>query len=170
MNFQQSKERVQCIWTFSLLWLYIWQKRKILISILNNTSDKKVKIKSHNVTIYLCQAVLKLAMDQRFNPFTVAAEERETPQGCGSNSQWRIYKNKFQMRVLQPPPPAQFFHFHAVFRKIWPNNRLVVTSSGKSWIHRRVIATLVHLASSIKYNFQFYVLRLNHSPVPHSKM
>ena len=39
-----------------------------------------------------------------------------------------------------PPPGPKFLHFHAVFGKNWPNNRLVpplgvsAPSSGKSWI------------------------------------
>ena len=41
-----------------------------------------------------------------------------------------IYLVKFWMR----PPQSRynFLHFHAVFRKIWPNNRLALP--GKSWI------------------------------------
>ena len=45
------------------------------------------------------------------------------------NHQWRIYKVKFWMRA---PSQSQFLHFQAVFRKIWPNNRLV--PPGKCWI------------------------------------
>ena len=52
------------------------------------------------------------------------------------------------------PPPAgpNFFHFHAVFGKNWPNNRLAppfgvsAPSSGKSWIrHCLCCATLTFL-------------------------
>ena len=41
-------------------------------------------------------------------------------------SQWRIIIVNFGH--LNPPPPRfNFFHFHAVFRTIWPNNILVPT-------------------------------------------
>ena len=39
-------------------------------------------------------------------------------------SQWRIHKHKF----WTCPPPANFLHFHAVFRKIWTNNKLTSPS------------------------------------------
>ena len=71
---------------------------------LNNTCDKKAKIKSHNVTIYLCQAVLTLAMDQSFNPFTVP-EENDTPRDCGSKSQWRISSGSRGGGPRGPWPP-----------------------------------------------------------------
>ena len=36
--------------------------------------------------------------------------------------QWQIYRDKFQMHAL--PLIPIFFHFQAVFKKIWLNNRL----------------------------------------------
>ena len=48
----------------------------------------------------------------------------------GSNTvQWRIYKVKLWMPT---PSRSNFCHFHAVFCKIWRNNRLVPPE--KSWI------------------------------------
>ena len=38
--------------------------------------------------------------------------------------QWRIYIDKFWTRALGP----FFFHFHAVVKKIWPNNALAPPS------------------------------------------
>ena len=51
-------------------------------------------------------------------------------------NQWLIYIVKFWTH-----PQSNFLYFHAVFRKIWPNNRLTPPPSGfaprsvKAWMH-----------------------------------
>ena len=69
-----------------------------------------------------------------------------------------VYNKKFQTiyipvadlrggtRDARPPPGPKFLHFHAVFGKNWPNNRLApppfgvsAPSSGKSWIRHCIL-------------------------------
>ena len=61
--------------------------------------------------------------------------------------------SKGQREERPLPSGPKFLHFHAVFGKIWPNNKLVppsgvgVPSSGKSWIRHYKPITLTARSS-----------------------
>ena len=46
---------------------------------------------------------------------------QQSKASVNNTIQWRIYIVKFWT-----PPRSIFFHFHAVFHEIWPNNRLAL--------------------------------------------
>ena len=62
-----------------------------------------------------------------------------------------------KMDTVDVPPPTFHFHFHAVFGKNWPNNRLAPPASGKSLICHCMLLTFCHLPSQIAVTcwFQF---------------
>ena len=63
--------------------------------------------------------------------------------------QWRIYIVKFWTRSR-----SNFLHFHAVFRKNWPNIRLAPT--GKSWI-RTCLEPIKLKVYSIMVGFSLWI-------------
>ena len=80
--------------------------------------------------VFLWKCVKLYQTTQRWDKILFSPKHKETVCSGGSKGGARDV----------PPPGPKFLHFHAVFGKNWPNNRLAppfgvsAPSSGKSWI------------------------------------